>query len=106
MAQPTGNYTVVTILSGTQNSPEIRTPEHFDMMGIAAPAALPETVTVEIAERSEGTFNTLQSGGVDITIAAGKAIVLTQMPYSVFRLHAGVAVAADRTFRVVMKKRN
>lgn len=97
------HYGVVTITSGQTSSPEVIVPERYVMVGILAPATLPEVVTVQVAERSGGTFRALQSAGADVTIAASKAIVVTNMPFSTLRLTAGAAVAADRTFHYVMR---
>lgn len=106
MAVQTSGYAIVTIPAGQTSTPEIIVPERHDMVGIASPAVLPENVFIEVSERSEGTFSILQNGGVDIQCFAGKSLAIAQMPYEVFRLRATVAVAADRAFRILMKKRS
>ena len=104
MAQSEG-FRQITILSGQTDSEEVGVPGGYDMVGVLAPAVLPETVNVKVAEMTGGTYRMLQSGGTDIVIAAGKAITFTQMPFTTFRLVATAGVGADRVFQVVMKRR-
>ncbi len=63
-----------------------------------APATLPETVTVHVADRT-GAFGTLQSPpATDITIPAGKRIAIGPITASRLKLVASAGVAADRVF--------
>jgi hypothetical protein len=68
---------------------------------IYAPAVLAETVTIQVSKDGV-TFAALHTGVADvITPLAGKARVYTELSAVMyFRLVAGVAVAADRTFQV------
>lgn len=65
-----------------------------------SPATLPETVTLEVSETATGTFEPYQSGGTDITLAAGESTPVTEVIAGALRLVAGSAVAADRVFRL------
>ena len=71
------------------------------------PATLPETVTVYVAAKaaSAPTYVKLQNSGADITGAAGKAIPFpagAPGAFEAIKLLAGGAVAADRTFTLVL----
>jgi hypothetical protein len=74
---------------------------------IAAPATLPETVTLQSGDFDvqAGTptvaYGAVQSPpGTDITVGATKRVVLTATPYPNIRLSAGGAVGADRVFQL------
>jgi len=67
-------------------------------MGFGSPATLPETVKIHVARTTTGTFFVLQTGGVDITLPAGKGTVVDLMTWGALKLVAGGAVAAARTF--------
>lgn len=71
---------------------------------IVSPGTLPETVTLQSADVDAATgttFGAVQSPpGTDITVGAGKRVVLTEIPFPRFRLNAGVGVAADRVFQI------
>ena len=72
-----------------------------DAYGISliSPAALTGTVTIQVEQTDTGTnFVNLQSGGVDVTIAANKGIVITPFPFRQIRLISGSTEAATRTF--------
>lgn len=99
------SYAVVTVLSGQQDSPEVQVPNRFLAVGILSPATLAEVTTVEVAERTGGTFRTLQETDLsaDFTLTAAKAAVIPDMPFRTFRIHLGGAAGADRVFHVVMK---
>jgi hypothetical protein len=71
---------------------------------IMAPATLPETVTVQVAEKPTGTFVDLQTNGSDVVLTAAKATQITVMGGACWRLHAGSAVAAARDFRVIVNR--
>lgn len=71
-------------------------------IGLTAPATLSGTITVEVEPTSTGiAFVTLQSGGLDVSIAASKAIVLSPFPFRQLRLVSTAAEGADRTFSVL-----
>lgn len=84
----------------------------FSSVLIAAPSTLPETVGVSVADRDPDdgavAYRTLQSGGSDVTVGAGKAVIIGvdgRLPVMGLRLTAGGAVAAARTFKVVGARR-
>ena len=73
-----------------------------ETLTIFAPATLDAgTNTLEIEPTETGTnFATMQSAGVDINIAAGKAVVLTEIAWKQIRVKMGGNQTAQRTFPV------
>lgn len=72
-------------------------------LSIVAPATLTSTsVTLQVANSTStgATFATLQSGGSDITLVSGKALVVTPIPFVQLRLAGNSTEAASRTFDV------
>lgn len=70
---------------------------------VYAPSTLPETVSVQISYLESPTasdWSTVYVSGADVTVPAGKAVVVPVGAAAALRLLAGGAVAADRTFRV------
>jgi hypothetical protein len=58
-------------------------------------------VTIQVEPTSTGTdFVTLQSGGSDVTLSSGKAMVLSPLPFMQMRIVHDAAEAAERTFTV------
>jgi hypothetical protein len=99
-----------TIVNAGQNSNVLGRSvlERMDSLTFLAPAVLAETVNIQVANKDgavDSDFKTLQSGGADIAIAAGKAVTVTDLAAKEIRLRATVAVAADRTFGVVGAER-
>lgn len=64
---------------------------------ILSPAALPETVTLQVS-LDGATYVDLQSGGTDVTLPVGKGTQINNFIARYMRLSAGGAVAANRTF--------
>lgn len=74
-----------------------------ESIAIFAPAVLPETVKVQIANSASpvaADWRDLDEGAGDIVIAAGQARVLDFLSFMALRLQAGVGVAAERVFNV------
>jgi len=97
-----GRKKTLTIAQAAQNSDVLSmgsagTREGY-IVGILNPATLTGTVTVEVCDTEAGTFRTLQSDAVDITLAVGKAAVLDPFPFPFMRLHSTLAEAAARSF--------
>lgn len=68
---------------------------------IVAPATLPETVNMLTAKSGDGAvFGILQSGGVDIALAAGRATQVTFLTARQMKLKATGAAAGDRVFQI------
>jgi len=99
--------------NGTTTSNAIGGFEDAEALVIYAPAALTGTVTLQVAPDREASerdqsgaaaaaivWATMQSGGSDITIPAGKALTLTDIGFRQMRLVSGSAEGADRTFKV------
>ena len=68
---------------------------------IISPSALTGSVTILVAEKDTDTLVTLQSGGSDITLPAGKATQLDSITAGVLQLKSGSAEDAARTFRLL-----
>lgn len=95
----------LSIPNGGTNTPELDLGADGNrgpiILEILAPAALTGVVTIEICNVSGGTFRTLTAGGSDVAIAAGKAVIVTDLPGTgVLRLHSSGAEAAQRDFAV------
>ena len=91
----------LTIASGNQNSGEVSEAQLSGVRAIIlqAPGTLPETVTVQVSADGATNFVDLQSPpGTDVTIGAGKGIVIDVGGFDALRLRAGSGVAADRDF--------
>lgn len=67
---------------------------------IYGPAALTAAVTVQVLPFGDATWRTLQSGGVDVAVGAGKAVVISPPAFADLRLHSAGAEGADRDFFV------
>lgn len=66
---------------------------------ISPPTMTSSVAYVEVEHTDTGTsFVTLQSGGTDVTIAAGKSLVMTPFPFKQFRVTTTANEAAARTF--------
>ena len=105
MAVSTENWrnAVLTIANGATESDELDLAKNGARRQIAAslhaPTTLPDTVTIQLAEKTGGTYQTLQSGGVDINPTAGKITVLEPIVAGALKLVAASAVSAARAFR-------
>lgn len=102
------NLKDLTILNGQTTGTVVGGFEDAEALCIWAPAALTGTITIQVAadrEASEGgstsqTWGTMQSGGSDITLPAGKVLTLTDIAFRQMRLISGSAEGSDRTFKV------
>lgn len=94
------NAPTLTIANGQTASGSIGQATIKAARGIAifAPSTLPETVYVTVSNDGGSTYQTLQSGGNDVTIGAGKALIIDSVAFNDLRLLAGGAVAASRAF--------
>src|SRR5262245_6105991 len=72
----------------------------WDVTIKALSPVLTGTVKVDVADSPTGTFATLQSGGADITIPAGKATPISPLVDRALRLFSASTEAADRDFVV------
>ena len=91
----------LTIANGETDSDQYDESQLTGVRAIAlqAPGTLPETITVQVSLDGGTNFAALQSPpGTDVTIAAGKAIVIDVGGFDAFRLQAGASVGADRVF--------
>lgn len=67
---------------------------------VMAPSSLTNSsFSFQISDDGSTWFN-LQSGGSDVTIAAGKAVTITPPPVAFFRLSGASTEGAERTFRI------
>ena len=92
----------MTTTSGGTTSSVIRQFDDAWALTIYLPTTLTSTsVTIDVEPSSTGTsFVTLQSGGTDVVMVAGRATVISPVPFSQMRVVCGAAEGADRTFRV------
>jgi hypothetical protein len=68
---------------------------------IGSPTTMPESITILVRRTIGGTAYTLQSGGADITLTAGKATPIYPISVASLQLKAGGAVGADRVFEIM-----
>lgn len=107
MARHNARIGTLRILNGAANSPAL-TSLQFGRVGLGmaagitiyGPAAVDGVITVEVLPYGDSTWRTLQSGGTDVTIAAGKAVVISPPAFADLRLHGSVNQTADRDFFV------
>lgn len=71
---------------------------------IGGPAALTGAITVLVSIDGGSTYQTLQSNGSDINIAAGKAISLRHKGWTHMKLKSTVGEGADRAFKVTVNE--
>lgn len=95
----------ITIANGATESPvlDLRSANNQFLISllIVSPTTLAEVVKVHVATGPTGTFQALQSDGVDITLPAAKATSIHPIGMiGALKLVAGVAVAAARTFEL------
>lgn len=95
----------LTIVNGATDSgilvPKTKGFGYLSTLIVYCPATLPETITMQVDPyEANQTWYTLQDNGADVAFAAGKAVVVFTGAFQSMRLHAGVAVAADRVFVV------
>lgn len=70
-------------------------------LSIQAPGTLTSTaITISVINSTSTSlaFATLQSGGQDIQLSAGKALVITPVPFRQLQLQGSAVEAATRTF--------
>src|SRR3990167_3144059 len=96
----TCNLPTLTIDSTTQTSNVITGFGDAEALVLYAPAALTGTVTVQVSPATDGAFVDLESSGSDVTLTAGNATVITEIPFSALRLSASIAEGADRNISV------
>jgi hypothetical protein len=89
------------VVSGSSYSNAIRLFDDATALTIYSPATLTGVITVETEPTDTGTsFVTLQSGGTDVTLPAGKATVLNKVGWRQMRLASAATEAGARTFSV------
>lgn len=69
-------------------------------ISVTAPAALTGACTVQIRPVEGGAWSTVQEGGADVTLAAGKTTTLLGVAAKDLRIHSAGAEGADRDFYV------
>lgn len=105
----------LTILNGGTDSPALSTVwskgQVRSAVGVAAdmvvyaPAALTGVVTIQLAPSyGSSSWKTLQQGGVDVTVAAGKAASVPVGAFGDLRFHSAGAEGAARDFDIVLQE--
>ena len=90
------------IIPSTNNSNAISLFEDAYGVSLQAPATLTAcqvTVQVAVSSGASATFATLQSGGADVLLFAGKGLIMTPLPYRQFRINSTATEAGSRTFQ-------
>ena len=105
MGSYTANLPTLTIDSGFASSSVLTGFEDASALIIMAPTTLTGTITVRVATESSGvtassTWADYQSGGSDITLAAGNAVQLTPPLAGSIILVSSATEAARRYFQV------
>ncbi len=101
MAQYICALPAMVIVSASSYSNAISLFDDATALTIYSPDTLTGTVTIETEPTSTGaTFVTLQSGGADVTLPAGKATVINKVGWKQMRLASAASEASARTFPV------
>lgn len=93
----------ITIASGQTASPVFTQTQRWASLGVLAPSSLTEYATLAVMEAASGTagtWRTLQSGGIDITFTAGKAVEIMVPPFPSYRFETTSGTAIPRVFDV------
>ena len=91
----------IIIVNASSNGNAISQFDDATALTIYSPAALTGVITVETEPTTTGTnFVTLQSGGTDVTIPAGKATVINKVGWRQMRLVSAASEGGTRTFPV------
>ena len=91
----------MVIVNGSSYSNAITLFDDASALTIFSPASLTGVVTIETEPTSTGTnFTTLQSGGSDVTLPAGKSTVINKIGWHQMRLASAATEAAARAFPV------
>lgn len=103
MAFVTVSLPTVTIPSGGSTSNVLKDVGDAYAITIFTPATLTSTgVTIGVEPSSSGTsFVTLQSGGTDVVLPAGRATVISPPAFKQLRIESSSAEGADRIFSLV-----
>jgi len=108
MGMPAHRFAIQIASAGT-DSPVVtfdKGVSRADQLHFYTPTTLPETITIEVSIDAGVTFQTVQSGGADIALAARKFVVADVLPtWDQLRIHSGVGVAANRDFVMVTVNR-
>lgn len=79
--------------------------DHAVSVSVTAPAALTGVVTILIRAEASGAWTAIQSpAGADITVAAGKTVVIPAIAAKDLRLNSSLAEGADRDFIVNLQE--
>jgi hypothetical protein len=71
---------------------------------VFAPATVTGTITIQVKPNpAAADWTTLQSAGADVTIAAGKAVTLSSIPFGDMRIHSSGAEGAERVFTLLFQ---
>lgn len=100
----------LTIASGATDSNAIpeKVLEMLEGLTIYGPASQSGTVTVQVSalrpEDNTPSYVTLQSNGADVTVAATKALVLTELGgFGALRLHTTSAPGTNEVYRTTIQ---
>ena len=92
---------VLTIPNGGRDSNEIDIPPHIVAAKIACQeSTITGTLVVQTSDDGGTSWQTLQSGGSDVTIGADQAVIIAPLIGEVLRIQSDLDEGADRDFQV------
>jgi hypothetical protein len=94
------NYvaTTLTIPINTAVSNAVELPKNLRAISVFGPAALTNAVKIAVSPDGGVTYNTLQSGGSDVAVAADKCVVVDIVAFTHIVLESAGNEAAARSF--------
>ena len=100
-----GRRTTLSILSSTQETDVLDIGGTGKLaayhIGILAPTAFTGTITIDVSDDEAGPFRTLQSDNVDVALTAGKATILSPIPFRYLQIVSSASEAADRNIFLI-----
>lgn len=101
----TSGQTASTALSDTWTEGQTKvTMGALVSLTIFAPSALTGSITIQVKPYpAASSWSTLQSGGTDIGVAAGKAVNINNIPFGDIRILSGSAEGAQRDFVILFQ---
>lgn len=102
------NLADAVILNGETESNAVHGCDDAEALTVIAPVTVSGTITIQVSSdppSSDGgttspTFRTLQSGGSDITLPAGKGLTITDISFRQLKMVSSTGEGAARTFKI------
>ena len=100
---PIANLVISAGATGSSVISGIKDARALCIFAPASPATLTGSIKIQAYPTAGANPRDLTSGGADITINAGDAVVLTDVVYPKIRLLSSLAEGAQRTFNVTKR---